>query len=155
LPARSSTGENRAPCQGAQNNRAENSHQAVRRRERKLQRFKSARSAQRFLSVYGTVNNTFNFQRHLISRSTLRNFRAEATAHWQDAGRNGMTRASKGSQCVLGRVAVTKPLRAMRRAGPAHRPGYDAAVVSRLNPRCDGLGNGRKPTNIKSTRLSI
>src|SRR5215470_6099294 len=44
------------------NNRAENSHQAVRRRERKLQRFKSARSAQRFLSVYGTVHtpSTFN-----------------------------------------------------------------------------------------------
>ena len=53
------------------NNRAENSHQAVRRRERKLQRFKSARSAQRLLSMYGAVHNTFNFQRHLISRSTL------------------------------------------------------------------------------------
>src|SRR5438477_9703617 len=35
------------------NNRAENSHQPVRRRERKMQRFKSARSAQRFLSVHG------------------------------------------------------------------------------------------------------
>jgi DDE domain len=67
------------------NNRAENSHQAVRRRERKLQRFKSARSAQRFLSVHGAVHNTFNFQRHLISRSTRRIFRAEATAQWQDA----------------------------------------------------------------------
>ena len=67
------------------NNRAENSHQAVRRRERKLQRFKSARSAQRFLSVYGAVHNTFNFQRHLISRSTLRIFRAEATTQWQGA----------------------------------------------------------------------
>jgi putative transposase len=67
------------------NNRAENSHQAVRRRERKLQRFKSARSAQRFLSVHGAVHHTFNFQRHLISRSTLRIFRAEATAQWQDA----------------------------------------------------------------------
>ena len=67
------------------NNRAENSHQVVRRRERKLQRFKSARSAQRFLSVHGAVHNTFNFQRHLISRSTLRSFRAEATAEWQDA----------------------------------------------------------------------
>jgi len=67
------------------NNRAENSHQAVRRRERKLQRFKSARSAQRFLSMHGAVHNTFNFQRHLISRSTLRIFRAEATAEWQDA----------------------------------------------------------------------
>ena len=67
------------------NNRAENSHQAVRRRERKLQRFKSPRSVQRFLSVHGAVHNTFNFQRHLISRSTLRIFRAEATAQWQDA----------------------------------------------------------------------
>src|SRR5437763_1000950 len=67
------------------NNRAENSHQVVRRRERKLQRFKSARSAQRFLSVHGAVHNTFNFQRHLISRSTLRIFRAEASAQWQDA----------------------------------------------------------------------
>ena len=67
------------------NNRAENSHQAVRRRERKLQRFKSARSAQRFLSMHGAVHNTFNFQRHLISRSTLRIFRAEATAEWRNA----------------------------------------------------------------------
>jgi transposase-like protein len=66
------------------NNRAENSHQPVRRRERKLQRFKSARSAQRFLSIHAAVHNT-NFQRHLISRSTLRTFRAEATAEWQDA----------------------------------------------------------------------
>jgi putative transposase len=67
------------------NNRAENSHQAVRRRERKLQRFKSARSAQRFLSMHAAVHNTFNLQRHLISRSTLRKFRAEATAQWQGA----------------------------------------------------------------------
>ena len=66
------------------NNRAENSHQAV-RRERKMQRFKSARSAQRFLSIHAAVHNTFNLQRHLISRSTLRTFRAEAAAHWQDA----------------------------------------------------------------------
>ena len=54
------------------NNRAENSHQAVRRRERKMQRFKSVRSAQRFLSIHAAVHNTFNLQRHLISRSTLR-----------------------------------------------------------------------------------
>ena len=67
------------------NNRAENSHQAVRRRERKLQLFKSARSAQRFLSMHAAVHNTFNLQRHLVSRSTLRIFRAEATAHWQSA----------------------------------------------------------------------
>ena len=75
-----------APEQGLRtNNRAENSHQAVRRRERKLQRFKSARSAQRFLSMHAAVHNTFNLQRHLISRSTLRIFRTEAAAEWHAA----------------------------------------------------------------------
>ena len=67
------------------NNRAENSHQPVRRRERKMQRFKSARSAQRFLSMHAAVHNTFNLQRHLISRSTLRIFRAEAASEWRNA----------------------------------------------------------------------
>jgi putative transposase len=62
-----------------------NTHQVVRRRERKLQRFKSARSAQCFLSMHAAVHNTFNFQRHLVSRSTLRIFRAEAAAQWSDA----------------------------------------------------------------------
>jgi hypothetical protein len=46
------------------NNRAENSHQPVRRRERKMQGFKSAKSAQRFVSVHAAVYNTFNVQRH-------------------------------------------------------------------------------------------
>jgi putative transposase len=67
------------------NNRAENSHQPVRRRERKMQRFKSARSAQRFLSMHAAVHNTFNVQRHLVSRSTLRIFRAEAAGEWRNA----------------------------------------------------------------------
>src|SRR5438552_4167723 len=44
------------------NNRAENSHQVVRRRERKMQRFKSAQSAQRFLSIHAAVHNNFNVQ---------------------------------------------------------------------------------------------
>ena len=67
------------------NNRAENSHQPVRRRERKLQRFKSPGSAQRFLSAHSAVYNTFNVQRHLISRSTLRVFRGDAMEHWRAA----------------------------------------------------------------------
>jgi putative transposase len=50
------------------NNRAENSHQPLRRRERKMQGFKSTHSAQRFASVHAAVYNTFNVQRHLISR---------------------------------------------------------------------------------------
>jgi putative transposase len=67
------------------NNRAENSHQVVRRRERKMQRFKSPRSVQRFLSTHSAVYNTFNLQRHLVSRRTLRLFRAEAEQHWSNA----------------------------------------------------------------------
>jgi putative transposase len=66
-------------------NVVENSHQPVRRRERKMQRFKSAGSAQRYLSIHAAVHNTFNLQRHLISRSTLRTFRAEAVAQWEAA----------------------------------------------------------------------
>ena len=57
------------------NNRAENSHQPVRRRERKMQRFKSPGSAQRFLSVHAAVHNTFNVQRHLTSRRALQTLR--------------------------------------------------------------------------------
>ena len=67
------------------NNRAENSHRPVRRRERKMQRFKSAGSAQRFLSSYSALYNTFNLDRHLISRRTLRQFRVEAADVWKQA----------------------------------------------------------------------
>jgi transposase-like protein len=54
------------------NNRAENSHQPTRRLEHKMQRFKSLGSAQRLLSIHAAVHNTFNVQRHLTSRRTLR-----------------------------------------------------------------------------------
>jgi transposase-like protein len=67
------------------NNRAENSHQPTRRRERKMQRFKSPGSAQRFLSVHAAVHNTFNVQRHLTSRRTLRVLRDEALRTWRAA----------------------------------------------------------------------
>ena len=67
------------------NNRAENSHQPVRQRERKMQRFKSPASAQRFVSIHAAVFNTFNIQRHLVRRPTLRLFRAEAHQAWDDA----------------------------------------------------------------------
>ena len=67
------------------NNRAEVSHQPVRRRERKMQRFKSPGSAQRFVSTHAAAYDTLNVQRHLISRRTLRIFRAEAMAQWHAA----------------------------------------------------------------------
>jgi len=49
---------------------------------RKMQRFKSAGSAQQFLSVHSSIYNLFNIQRHLISRNTLRQFRDITTAEW-------------------------------------------------------------------------
>ena len=64
------------------NNRAENSHLAIRRRERKQQKFKSQGSAQRFLAIHAAVYNTFNTQTHLIRRPTLRLFRAAAREAW-------------------------------------------------------------------------
>jgi transposase-like protein len=67
------------------NNRAENSHQPVRRRERKMQSFKSAGSAQRFVSVHAAVYNVFNVQRHLISRAIFHRFRATAHHAWDVA----------------------------------------------------------------------
>jgi putative transposase len=68
-----------------ENNRAENSHLPIRRRERKMMGFKSPPSAQRFLSSHAAIYNTFNMERHLISRKTLRTFRADAHAAWAAA----------------------------------------------------------------------
>lgn len=67
------------------NNRVANSHLPVRRRERKMQRFKSQGQARRFVSTHGAINNTFNIQRHLISRNTMRRFRDSAMAEWNAA----------------------------------------------------------------------
>ncbi len=66
------------------NNRSENSHQPTRRRERKMQRFKSARSAQKFLSTHAAVFNTFNVQRHLTSAQTHRTLRTAAMSTWRE-----------------------------------------------------------------------
>lgn len=65
------------------NNRAENFHVPIWRRERKLQRFKSHKSAQVFLSIYGPIYNLFNTHRHLTSRQTLRALRSIAMAEWK------------------------------------------------------------------------
>jgi len=68
-----------------ENNRVENSHLPIRRRERQQQGFKSQASAQRFLTTQAAIYNTFKIQRHMISRPTLRRFRAEAQAAWAAA----------------------------------------------------------------------
>jgi transposase-like protein len=76
--------ENRHERGRWKNNRAENSHQPTRRRKRKMQRFKSPGSAQKFLSTHATVYNIFNVQRHLTSAQTHRTFRAAARRTWRE-----------------------------------------------------------------------
>lgn len=96
------------------NNRAENSHLVIRRRERKQQRFKSQRSAQRFLATHAAVHNNFNVQRHLIRRSTLRLFRAKAVAPGQRRPRPP-ERSLPPRSSRLGLLNLTTP-------GPLPRP---------------------------------
>jgi len=66
------------------NNRAENSHQPIRRRERKLQLFKSPGSAQRFLAIHAATFNAFTHQRHL-RRPHFKELRAGSFRTWAAA----------------------------------------------------------------------
>ena len=54
------------------NNRAENSHQPTRVRERQMKRFKSPQQAQRFLSMFESLNAPFRLRRHLLSATRYR-----------------------------------------------------------------------------------
>jgi transposase-like protein len=67
------------------NNSVENSHRPTRRRERKMRRFKSAGSAQKFLSIHAAAYNTLNVQCHLTSAQTRRALRAVAMSVWREA----------------------------------------------------------------------
>src|SRR5919202_1606270 len=66
------------------NNRAENSHQPTRRRERQMKRFKSAGQAQRFLSAHDQINNLFHLRRDHLPAREYRAVRAQAFAIWAE-----------------------------------------------------------------------
>ena len=65
------------------NNRAENSHQPFRRRERAMQRFRSKRTLQKFSSVHAQVHNHFNLERHLVPRQVYKHRRSAALTEWR------------------------------------------------------------------------
>lgn len=65
------------------NNRAENSHLPLRRRERAMLRFRQMKSLQKFASVHASFHNHFNSERHLVDRQTYKTRRSAALAEWQ------------------------------------------------------------------------
>jgi len=67
------------------NNRAEQSHESTRVRERGMRRFKSARQAQRFVTAHAAVQNLFNLGRHLVSANQYRDLRVSAFTEWSGA----------------------------------------------------------------------
>jgi putative transposase len=66
-----------------ENNRAENSHQPFRRRERAMLRFRRMHSLQKFVSVHGSVHNHFSADRSLSSRDHYKQARTAALAEWR------------------------------------------------------------------------
>jgi putative transposase len=68
---------------GRLNNRTENSHHPIRRRERAMQRFRSMKTLQKFSSVHAQVHNYFNQERHLVTRQVYKQRRSAALAEWR------------------------------------------------------------------------
>ncbi len=65
------------------NNRAENSHQPFRRRERAMLRFRRMRTLQKFAALHGSIHNHFNGERSLINRQNFKDRRSAALAEWR------------------------------------------------------------------------
>ena len=65
------------------NNRAENSHQPFRRRERAMARFRALKGLQTFVSAHASIHNHFNHERHLNRRDIFKQDRAAALAEWR------------------------------------------------------------------------
>ena len=68
---------------GRRNNRAENSYQSFRLRERAMQRFRSPKTLQKFSAVHAQVHNQFNQERRLVTRQVYKQKRSAALAEWR------------------------------------------------------------------------
>ena len=67
------------------NNRAEQSHEATRVRERGMRKFKSVKQAQRYVTAHAAVSNLFNLGRHLVRAQHYRDLRIGAFEQWSRA----------------------------------------------------------------------
>jgi putative transposase len=68
-----------------ENNRAEQSHEATRARERGMRQFKSSSQAQQFVTAHAAVHNLFNLGRHLVGAEHYRKLRVSAFSEWSRA----------------------------------------------------------------------
>jgi len=65
------------------NNRAENSHLPLRRREGAMLRFRRVQTLQKFVSIHASIQNHFNQERHLYSRTNFKWNRTAALTEWR------------------------------------------------------------------------
>ena len=75
--------EDRQRCGQWRNNRAENSHQPFRRRERAMARSRDIKTVQKFAAAHASIHNHFNRERHLYNRETFKLNRSSALAEWR------------------------------------------------------------------------
>ena len=86
---------------GRLNNRAENSHQPFRRRERAMLRFRSTKILQKFSSVHAQVHNHFNQDRHLVTRAKCTS--RDALPHWRSGAplqRRSLLARGRIAKCI-------------------------------------------------------
>jgi hypothetical protein len=124
------------------NNRAENSHQPTRRRERQMKRFKSPRQTQRFLSAHYQINNLFHLRRDHISASEHRAARAHAFEIW--ANISGLLRQLELHASIVPGVYQLGPPRGDNLTMPGHcpRPEDRPAARGRRGGWCHQRWNG-------------
>jgi hypothetical protein len=121
------------------NSRAENSYQPTRRRKRKMQRFKSPGSAQRFTSTHAAVYNVFNLQHQFTSVQKHRAFRATAMNTWREALAAALKCARRWPITLFLRQRETPDERAPGCSG--RRPDRGGVRRSAPAPAGEGAGN--------------
>ena len=115
------------------NNRAENSHQPFRRRERAMQRFRSMKTLQKFSSVHAEVHNQFNQERHLVPHTKTSPCVGRVTRT------RGLMAAWIWARCAIRRgpvVTLTKPF-------PGEAPQKADLLGGRLRHPADRTGARR------------
>jgi hypothetical protein len=104
------------------NNRCENSHRPTRQRERRMQGFKSAGHAQRFLSAYGPIAQHFRPRRHLLSAAEYRQEMKNRSSYARFHLNNLTMPTRKGIVCETPRFLTLFPLQGNLAASSEESP---------------------------------